>query len=260
MSLACLDGVVVPVEQAVVPATDEGLLRGDGVFEVTRLYGGRPHALDAHLDRMRRSAENLRLPADIDALADDVHRLLAAADPGDAAVRMLVTRGGHRVVLIEPLPELPPTLALTAITYSPTRVLDQIKSLSYAANRLCSRLAQERGFDEALMVTPHGVVLEAPTSSFFWVADGELRTPPLDDHLLDSITRRAIMTTVDVREAHTTLDGLRGAQEAFLASSVREVVPVHRIDDLELPAPGPVTLATEERVVAHVAAELAAAG
>ena len=60
------------------------------------------------------------------------------------------------------------------MTYAPTRVLDGVKSLSYAANMLCSRMARERGFDEALLVTPHGRVLEAPTSSLFWV-DGAAR-------------------------------------------------------------------------------------
>jgi branched-chain amino acid aminotransferase len=259
MALICLDGAIVPPEQAVIPVTDEGLLRGDGVFEVVRLYAGRPYALDAHLERMRRSAENLRLPLDIAAVAEDAAALLAATRPGDAAMRLLATRGGHRIALIEALPNLPETLAVGCVTYSPTRVLDGIKSLSYAANMLCSRLARERGFDEALLVTPHGRVLEAPTATFFWVGDDELRTPPLDDHLLDSITRRAVMSCCEVREVHTTLDDLRGAQEAFLASSLKEVMPVHRIEDIELSAPGPVTARAADRVMRHVADQLAAA-
>ncbi len=259
MTLICLDGAIVPAEQALIPVTDEGLLRGDGVFEVVRLYDGVPYALDEHLQRMRRSAENLRLPLDIDAVAGDAAALLAATQPGDAAMRMLATRGGHRVALIEALPELPDTMALGGVTYSPTRVLDQIKSLSYAANMLCSRLARERGFNEALLITPHGRVLEAPTASFFWVRDGELHTPPLDDHLLDSITRRAVIACCEVTETPTTLDDLRGAQEAFLASSLKEVLPVHRIEDIELRAPGPVTERAAERVNRYIADALAAA-
>ena len=84
-------------------------------------------------------------------------------------------------------------MRLASITYSPTRILDGIKSLSYAANMLASRLAREQGFDEALLVTPHGRVLEAPTSSIFWVQDGDVLTPPLDDHILASITRAAVI-------------------------------------------------------------------
>lgn len=256
-ALACLDGELVSTPEAAIPVTDEGLLRGDGVFEVVRLYDGRPFALDQHLRRMERSAHNLRLPLDIAAVADDARRLLEAVAPGDAALRVLVTRGGHRVALVEELPDLPETLSLGCVTYAPTRVLDQVKSLSYAANMLCGRLARERGFDEALMVTPHGRVLEAPTSCFFWVRDGRLRTPPLDDHLLDSITRRAVMASSDVTEMPTTLEDLREAEEAFLGSSLREVMPVHRIEEIELPAPGPVTSSAAQRVRERIQADIA---
>ena len=105
----------------------------------------------------------------------------------DALLRLVLTRGGRRLAFVEPLPELPESVALGTVTYAPTRVLDGIKSLSYGANMLATRLAQERGCDDALLVTPHGRVLEAPTSSFFWVGGGRLLTAPLDDHVLDSI-------------------------------------------------------------------------
>lgn len=249
----CLDGELMAAERALIPVTDEGLLRGDGVFEVIRLYDGRPFALAEHLERMRNSATNLRLALDLAQVRADVQRLIEAATPGDAALRVLVTRGGRRIAMLEALPELPDTLALVSVTCAPTRVLDGIKSLSYAANMLCSRLAREQGGSEALMVTPHGRVLEAPTASFFWARDGELLTPPLEDHLLDSITRRAVMSVAAVRETPTTLDDLRGAREAFLASSLKEVCPVHAIDDIALAAPGPLTLRTAEAVAAHIA-------
>jgi branched-chain amino acid aminotransferase len=118
---------------------------------------------------------------------------------------------------------------------------------------LCSRIARERGFDEALMVTPHGRVLEAPTSSFFWVdGDGVLCTPPLDDHVLASITRGHVLELLDVEERSVALGDLPGAREAFLASTTREVQPVSAIDDLELPAaPGEVTRAAAAAFAAH---------
>src|SRR5256885_382616 len=209
MELAVLDGAVLPVAEARIPVTDEGLLRGDGVFEVVRLYGGRPYALDEHLARMTHSAANLRLPFDAGAVEADARALLDAAAPGDALLRLVVTRGGHRLALLEPAPDYPPTLSLGYVEYVPTRVLDGIKSLSYAANMLAGRLAKERGFDEALLVTPHGRVLEAPTSSFFWVAaDGALCTPPLDEHILASITRDAVLRLADVEERGIGADEL----------------------------------------------------
>jgi branched-subunit amino acid aminotransferase/4-amino-4-deoxychorismate lyase len=114
-------------------------------------------------------------------------------------------------------------------------VLDGVKSLSYGANMLCGRLARERGFDEALLVTPHGRVLEAPTSSLFWVTrDSSVRTPPLSEHILASLTRARVMELVAVEERPCTMDDRRAASEAFLASTTREVQSIAAIEDIEL--------------------------
>jgi branched-chain amino acid aminotransferase len=259
--LAILDGTVMPADEVRIPATDEGLLRGDGVFEVVRLYDGRPFALDDHLARMEHSAGNMRLPLDVDAVRSDIAALLEAGRPGDVVLRVLVTRGGRRIAFIEPLPVLPATLALRTITYSPTRVLDGVKSLSYGGNMLASRLAREQGADEALLVTPHGRVLEAPTSTFFCSLDGRtLVTPPLEDHILDSITRRRLLASCEIEERPIAADELAGVREAFLASTVREVLPVHAIDDRPVPAAGgPLTSDAAERVRAHIEHELGVA-
>jgi branched-chain amino acid aminotransferase len=257
--LACVDGKVMPVEEAVVPVTDEGFLRGDGVFEVVRLYDGVPYALGEHLERMTRSAATARLPVDVALIAADVAALLAAAPPAGDAVRMVWTRGGRRVVLLETMPDYPASIALATVTCAPTRVLDGVKSLSYAANMLCGRLAREAGADEALLVTPHGRVLEAPTSAFFYVRAGRLCTPPLEDHILDSITRRRVLEVADVEQRPTALEDLREADEAFLASTFKEVLPVHAIDASVLAAPGPVSQEVARLVVARIAADLAGA-
>jgi branched-chain amino acid aminotransferase len=257
-SLASLDGEVMAAAEAMIPATDEGLLRGDGAFEVIRVYGGRPFALEEHLERLERSAANLRLALDLEAVRADAHRLLAraGAGPEHEALRIVITRGGRRLLLTEPLSGRPGALALRSITYSPTRVLDGVKSLSYAANMLATRLALESGGDEALLVTPHGRVLEAPTSSIFWVrADGALETTPLSEHVLDSITRRVVLGVAGARERACTLQELLEAREAFLASTTREVQPVREIDGHPLPAcPGPLT----ERAAAEVSAAIQA--
>jgi branched-chain amino acid aminotransferase len=259
MSLASLDGQVGPVEDARIPVTDEGLLRGDGAFEVLRLYAGRPFALFDHLERLRRSCEGLRLDADHAALERELAVLLEEAGPVDGLLRVVLTRGGRRIAIVEPLPLRPPAARVATVTYAPGRILDGLKTLSYAGNMLAGRLAQERGYDEGLFVTPHGRVLEGPTWTFFWVQDGVLLTPPLEDRILASITRARLLEECDVQARSCTLDDVRAAEEAFIASTVREVMAIAVVDDIELPAaPGPVTLDAHARFQRRVERELAA--
>jgi branched-chain amino acid aminotransferase len=260
MDLASLDGAIGSLADARIPVSDEGLLRGDGAFEVIRLYGGRPFALEDHYARLARSCAGLRLPADLDALREEVDALLEAAGAVDALLRLVVTRGGRRIAIVEPLPARPTVARLATVTYAPNRVLDGLKTLSYAANMLAGRLAHERGCDEALLVTPHGRVLEGPTWTFFWVREGELLTPPLEDRILASITRARLLEECVVAEEPCTLDDLRSAEEAFIASTVREVMPIAAIDDMRLPAaPGRVTEQAARRLAERIERELGAA-
>jgi branched-chain amino acid aminotransferase len=259
MQLASVDGAIGPADEARIPVTDEGLTRGDGAFEVMRLYGGRPHALDDHLVRLAHSCAGLRLEVDLAAVRRDADALLEAAGPVAGLLRIVLTRGGRRILTIEPLPQRGAIARVATIRYAPNRILDGLKTLSYAGNMLATRLAQEQGFDEALLVTPHGRVLEGPTWSFFWVRDGALLTPPLEDRILASITRARIIEESGATEEPCTLDDLRAAQEAFIASTVRVVQPIAVIDELELrAAPGPVTLRTREAMDAAIERELGA--
>src|SRR3954453_19477605 len=240
--LACLDGATTPAGEATIPVVDEGFIRGDGVFEVIRVYDGQPYKLAEHLDRLERSATNLRLGWDVPRAELEREGAALLADRGghrfDGALRIVLTRGGRRLLITEQVPPGPPAGAkLGFVTFAPPRILDGVKSLSYAANMLAGRLARERGFDEALLVTPHGRVLEAPTASVFWVNEsGELCTPPLEDHILASITRQRVMALTEVRECHATTDDLLAAREGFLASTLREVGPIRAVEERELPA------------------------
>ena len=198
--LASVDGAIGPAEEARIPVTDEGLTRGDGGFEVMRLYAGRPFAYEEHMERLVRTCAGLRLGYDEDAVRAEIAALLDAAGPSDGLLRVIVTRGGRRVLTVEPLPARGPVARVATVTYSPTRVLDGLKTLSYAGNMLAGRIAREQGFDEALFVTPHGRVLEGPTWSFFWVSGGRLLTPPIEDRILASITRAYVIEECEATE------------------------------------------------------------
>jgi branched-chain amino acid aminotransferase len=241
--LASVDGKVTPTAEAMVPMKDDGLYRGDGAFEVIRLYGGKPFALTDHLDRLGRSAAAIELEFDRAALEREIEALLNEAGDLDGQLRLIVTRGGRRIAATEPILAHGETLRVATVTYAPTVILNGVKSLSYAANMQASRIAKGRGADEAVLVRPEGTVLEPPTSAIFWVsADGGLRTPALSDGVLESITRGRLIEALDVAEGTWQVDDLLGASEAFLASTTREVQAVSAIDGRELAAaPGPRT-------------------
>jgi branched-chain amino acid aminotransferase len=241
--LASVDGEIGPTAGAAIGLKDDGLYRGDGAFEVIRLYGGKPFALPDHLDRLGRSGAAIELEFDRGALEAEIDALLAAAGPVEGQLRLIVTRGGRRIAATEPIPAHPETLGLASVTYCPSVILNGVKSLSYAANMQATRLAKAQGADEAVLVQPDGTVLEPPTSSIFWVSpQGGLRTPALDNGVLESITRDRLIKALDVAEGAWPVADLRAAKEAFLASTTREIQAVAAIDGADLPeAPGPRT-------------------
>ena len=179
------------------------------------------------------------------------------ADGADLLLRLVVTRGGHRVALLEPVTDHGDSIRLSVETHLPTPLLRAAKSLSYAANMLAARLAVERGYDDALLVLPDGRVLEITRSSFFWVTDGRILTPPLQENeILDSITRRRVIDENDVVEQTVMLDELREADETFTAGTSFEVLPITEIEGVGTFEAGPVTRTAMERVRARVEGEL----
>ena len=138
-SIASLDGRIAPTAETVIPLPDDGLFRGDGVFEVIRLYAGRPFELAAHLDRLQRSAAAIELPVERSPLEREIEALLERNGDADAQLRLIVTRGGRRLCMIEPLKDWGPDVSLATVTYAPTVILTGVKSLSYGANMLSVR-------------------------------------------------------------------------------------------------------------------------
>ncbi len=256
--LASVDGRITPTAEATIGLKDDGLYRGDGAFEVIRLYAGRPFALVDHIDRLERSAAAIELAFDRAALESEIGALLGEAGAVEGQMRLIVTRGGRRIAATEPIPPHPEAVALAAVTYCPTVILDGVKSLSYAANMQATRIAKARGADEAVLIRPDGTVLEPPTSSVFWVsAAGELRTPALSDGVLESITRDRMIRALRVEEGTWQIDDLRGASEAFLASTTREIQPVSSLDGSAFPAaPGPRTREAQEAFADTLGREL----
>jgi branched-chain amino acid aminotransferase len=256
--LASVDGRITPTGEATIGLRDDGLYRGDGAFEVIRLYGGKPFAPVDHLDRLQRSAAAIELEFDRGALEGEIGALLGEAGPVEGQMRLIVTRGGRRIALTEPIPPHPETVSLVTVTYCPSVILNGVKSLSYAANMQATRIAKGQGADEAVLVRPDGTVLEPPTSSIFWVSqEGNLRTPALSDGVLESITRDRMIKALQVEEGTFDVEELRGAGEAFLASTTREIQAVAAVDGRSFDAaPGPRTREAQDAFADTLGREL----
>ena len=256
--LASVDGRITPTAEATIGLKDDGLYRGDGAFEVIRLYEGKPFALIDHLDRLERSTAAIELSFDRGALESEIGALLGEAGAVEGQLRLIVTRGGRRIAATEPIPPHPETVRLQTVTYCPTVILNGVKSLSYAANMQATRIAKGKGADEAVLIRPDGTVLEPPTSSVFWVsAEGTLRTPALSDGVLESITRDRMVKALQVEEGSWHVDDLSGASEAFLASTTREIQAVAAVDGRAFDAaPGPRTREAQDAFAETLGREL----
>lgn len=236
---------------------DGAVLRGDGCFEAIRSYDGVPFAVAEHYQRLTRSARALRLPTPS---LEDLRSWVAfcAEEGGDCVVRVVVTRGASGagvdappvcVVMWHqlPAPIQDLSLATVAAPWHPGGEMWElagVKTLSYAANQAATRLAQETGAHDALLISRAGEILEGPTFSVAWVRQGVLETPTLDLGILGSITRGFVLEGcrqlgILVSEGRYSLDRLQAASEFMALSTVKEVMPVHAVDDLRLET-GPV--------------------
>lgn len=253
--MVCIDGLVVPEAEARVPVTDRGFLYGDSVYEVIRTYGGRPYLLSEHLERLRRSAVRIRIPLDggLSAVQEDIRRTLAATENLESYIRVVVTRGSgpvtldpstasspRRVVMVGALPRFPEamyeegvTVCLVSSGRSHCGVLAGAKSGNYLVNVLALEEARRKGAHEAILLDVDGRMTEGASSNLFLVRAGSLVTPPLDAGILEGITRRQVCRLaqsigLSVQEQSIVPDDLAGAQEAFLTSTLREVLPIRK--------------------------------
>lgn len=224
-------GLVDPAEP-VFRADDEALLRGSVAFETVRVYGGAAFLLDRHLRRFHFSIDALALPP-----ADGVEELVAlvtGALPRDSVLRLYRTDQ----VLVATGAELPADLedvrtrgiaVQTIDVGAPAPFLAGAKSTSYGAAFAARREAERAGADEALFVA-EGLVLEAATANVWWRHGEELYTPAVRPGVLPGVTRELILELADVTVGSFPLDDLVTADEVFLTSSIREVMPVTALD------------------------------
>ncbi|HEX9187523.1 MAG TPA: aminotransferase class IV [Vicinamibacteria bacterium] len=271
MGFASVNGIVGPAEEARVSVLDNGFAFGDSVYEVLRTYGGLAFEPGRHFRRLRASAARLgfAVPADDASLLAQVDGLLARVPNGESYIRIIVSRGlgdcsyhfekvvGPTVVIIQKALQPYPAwhyedgigVAAVDVRRNHPRALDPaIKSSNLLNNILAVREAQARGAEEPVLLNQEGFVAEGASTNVFLARGETLVTPPLSAGILAGITREVVLELlpglgVPFREEPLRLEDLLAADEAFMTSTTREVVPVKQVDGTRLGdgRPGPLT-------------------
>lgn len=251
-----LNGKIIPKAEATVSVFDRGFLLGDGIFETMRAYNGRIFQLDAHLNRLAKSAAVMEIPLpslrDLERAIGDT---LQANNLKEAAVRLTITRGAGPLGLVPPADPAPTVLVIAealkvlssaayekgvAVSLAPDRHpyqtrVTQIKTTSFAGNVLGTLHRRREKTEEVIFLNERGAVVEGAISNIFIVSGGYVITPFEEDGLLPGVTRDIVLQLCEklfIPSARKSIvaSELWGAQECFLTGSTKEILPVTRVE------------------------------
>jgi branched-chain amino acid aminotransferase len=267
-----VNGRITPPDKAVVSPLDRGFQYGDSVYETIRTYGETPFRLDAHLDRLRRSADRVGIPYERTPvrIENEVSGTLRAAGRGDAAIRIILSRGVGPVsyetaevgaptcvIHVRPFPHPPPhhlsegiDVAVVGVVRNPIHALDPaIKSSNLLNNFMAWTEARKLRAEEPILLNGAGLVAEGASSNVFVVKNQRLLTPPLEAGILRGITRDLVLdlarrAKIDTAEESLRPEDLRSADELFITSTLKGILPVKRCDGWPVREgrPGPITV------------------
>lgn len=278
-SLACLNGELIPVDEAKVPVWDRGFLFGDAVYEVCRIYQGRCWLEEAHMARLRRSLREMEFEGlDLERLTDRVHRTISASGIAEGTAYIHITRGVAPRSHAFPDPPVAPTELIVIRTYddapvtrlreSGVKAISQpdlrwkrcdVKSTNLLANVMALEHAKRAGCFEAILVGGDGLVTEATHTSAIWVRGGALQGTPEGPGILPGTTRQLVLRLVDkvgipFKPAQVTLPELIAAEEVLLVGTTTEILSIVAIDGIAIGDghPGPMSRALQSAYRAAV--------
>jgi branched-chain amino acid aminotransferase len=255
LEMACINGQVLPADQARVSIFDAAFMQGVGLFETMRVYSGRVFRLERHLDRLVNSAGELgwTLMPDHEQMTEYISALLSTGAGQDARVRLTVTSGSLRAAE-SGAPQLTVVATMSAGGKYPDAYYERgvqaviscfrqsrfdplagHKTTSYFGRLAALREAHGKGALEAIWLNDQAFVAEGAISNVFAVRDGRLITPPLQTPILPGITRATVIElaaglAVPVEESSLTPEQLKSSAEVFLTNSMMEIMPVVRIE------------------------------
>ncbi len=266
-----VDGALIDPATPALSAIDHGVTVGDGVFETAKVVGGEVFAYTRHAERLDRSLAGLGLgPADRSVVLSGIAAVLS--EPLELGrIRWTVTAGrgplgsergdeGYTyIVTATPVSPPPPSIELATVPWARNEKAPTVglKTTSYADNVVALAYARERGAWEAIFANTRGELCEGTGSNIFVVVGGEIVTPPLSSGALAGVTRELVLEwcredRIPIREDSMPIEVLTEADEVFITSSTRDVMPVERVDGRVLPV-GPLTRAAAESFRAHSA-------
>lgn len=263
--LANWNGVEMPLSEVRVSVLDRGFLFGDAIYEVIRVYNGKPFLYDDHIARLGRNLQKMELPSDPDRISQRIRSTLANSQVQSGTIYIQVTRGeGPRTHHIpRPIPTPNELIYVKAIedpyasrreTGGRAKIIEDIrwkrcdiKSTTLLANCMGAEEAYSEGYDEAIYTTPDGTLVEATRSSLFGVKGGAIVTAPLSDQILPGITRKLILRLADqiqvpVVQESIHRDSLSLLEELFLTGTTMEILPIVQVERQTIGSgiPGPI--------------------
>lgn len=252
MNTYYVDGKFVTADKAVIPVDDLAIIRGIGVFDLLRTYGGKPFFLEAHVNRLLSSAKaiDLALPWSHDEICSVAKETLARNEVDEANIRIIVTGGSsddfmtpsgrpRLLVLVSPLPQLPQgwyTKGVKVITVASSRQMPGAKSIDYLSAAMALQKAKAENAIEVIYLDSNNFALEGATSNLFAISGGTLITPGRG--VLSGITRKVILEIaqdhypVEIRDL--PLKELLHAGEVFITGTNKGLVPVVQINDTRI--------------------------
>ncbi len=253
--ISYVNGAFIELQNAVIPVSDLGLQRGYGVFDFLRVKEQHPLFLNAHIDRLYRSLEIMRLqvPYSKEQLKDIIAELVSKNKFAHSGIRITVTGGAspdgytpvepHIIIVQQPIAVPPDTLpsgAYKLVTHAYRRQIPEVKTTDYLMAIWLQPWIKEQGAHDVLYCWEDSVT-ECPRANFFIITQNNTLVTPATG-MLKGVTRENILTvaknSMTVEERVITLEDIRGAKEAFISSSTKRIIPVTAVDDVEFGTAG----------------------
>jgi D-alanine transaminase len=249
-----LNGEFIPKDQASISVMDRGFLFGDGVYEVIPVYNGKIFRLSKHLKRLQNSLDSIQInnPYSLEKWQDILKQLLGQSSLTNQSIYLQITRGADSIrkhsfdeltptVFIESNPLIPKTRTELEKGYRAITQPDfrwercDIKATSLLANIMYSQQAKQHQAEEVILHREN-LITEGATSNVFIIKDNTLFTHPTDEHILPGITRDLVLEStlkcdINISETVFSMTKLMSADEVWISSSTREIMPITKIDD-----------------------------